>query len=35
MNEEGFDICAKMPNNEKGLCALKPRAAYYAFRRTA
>ncbi|QHI35324.1 hypothetical protein IMCC3317_06700 [Kordia antarctica] len=30
MNEEWFGICAKGPNNEKGLYTLHPRAAYYA-----
>ena len=29
MNEEWFGICAKGPNNEKGLYQLYPRAAYY------
>ncbi len=30
MNEEWFGICAKGPNNERGLYQLFPRAAYYA-----
>jgi hypothetical protein len=30
MNEEWFGICAKGPNNERGLYHLFPRAAYYA-----
>ncbi len=32
MNEEWFGICAKGPNNERGLYTLKPRAAYYALK---
>ncbi len=32
MNEEWFGICAKMPNNEKGMYELKPRTAYYALK---
>ena len=30
MNEEWFGICAKGPNNERGLYHLFPRASYYA-----
>lgn len=32
MNEEWFGICAKGPNNEKGLYTLYPRAAYYVLK---
>lgn len=32
MNEEWFGVCAKGPNNERGLYSLYPRAAYYALR---
>ncbi len=32
MNEEWFGICAKGPNNERGLYQLYPRAAYYALK---
>ena len=32
MNEEWFGICAKGPNNERGLYSLFPRAAYYALK---
>jgi hypothetical protein len=32
MNEEWFGICAKGPNNERGLYELFPRAAYYALK---
>ncbi|MCB0518477.1 MAG: glycosidase [Lewinellaceae bacterium] len=32
MNEEWFGICAKGPNNERGLYTLYPRAAYYALK---
>ena len=32
MNEEWFGICAKGPNNERGLYSLYPRAAYYALK---
>jgi hypothetical protein len=32
MNEEWFGICAKGPNNERGLYKLYPRAAYYALK---
>lgn len=32
MNEEWFGICAKGPNDKKGLYKLTPRAAYYALR---
>lgn len=33
MNEEWFGICAKGPNNERGLYDLYPRAAYYALQK--
>jgi len=32
MNEEWFGICAKGPNDERGLYTLQPRAAYYALK---
>ena len=32
MNEEWFGICAKGPNNERGLYTLYPRAAYYSLK---
>ncbi len=32
MNEEWFGICAKGPNNERGIYQLYPRAAYYALK---
>jgi len=32
MNEEWFGICAKGPNNQRGLYDLYPRAAYYALK---
>ncbi|WP_179008945.1 glycoside hydrolase family 2 TIM barrel-domain containing protein [Winogradskyella forsetii] len=32
MNEEWFGICAKGPNNERGLYTLYPRAAYYCLK---
>ena len=32
MNEEWFGICAKGPNNQRGLYQLFPRAAYYALK---
>lgn len=32
MNEEWFGICAKGPNNERGLYQLYPRAAYYTLK---
>jgi len=32
MNEEWFGICAKGPNNERGLYTLYPRAAYYTLK---
>jgi Glycosyl hydrolases family 2, TIM barrel domain len=32
MNEEWFGICAKGPNNERGLYQLYPRASYYALK---
>ena len=32
MNEEWFGVCAKGPNNERGLYTLYPRAAYYSLK---